>query len=507
MKKRIRHSITGMILCFLLCVSLILTAAVPVQAAEGDTPADESFTVPRIVVTTEGGNGTALQKSDGYVGAHITITGLDGSVLDSDAQIKVRGNTTALSWIEKKSFTFKFGTKKDVLGMGKGKKWVVVSNVFDPTLLRNFLAFETADELGLAYTSRHQFVELWLDGSFRGSYVLFEPVQEGKDRVDIDIESNGGKKDFLVEYETETAMQDPDDTYFKAGGHRFIASDPDEPTEEQLAYIQDVLTDIINTIKSGDEAQIAQKIDVSSFVKYYLMNEYFKTYDFSVTSVFFYYKDGLLYAGPPWDYDLSMGNSNPNLTSKRCRDANSSQGVFANTNLFVYLADKTWFKELVRSEYIAHREYFSGLHTDGGVLDTIYATYSDTISRNYSEAGWKASKSWINIQRPADKTYDGNYQFLKNWLAERNTWFEAYFEVDREEEEQMILGDADGDGEVNVLDATAIQRYLVQLETQAFVESAADADEDGDVTILDATAIQCWLVNLPANENIGEPMK
>ena len=265
MKKRIRHSITGMILCFLLCVSLILTAAVPVQAAEGDTPADESFTVPRIVVTTEGGNGTALQKSDGYVGAHITITGLDGSVLDSDAQIKVRGNTTALSWIEKKSFTFKFGTKKDVLGMGKGKKWVVVSNVFDPTLLRNFLAFETADELGLAYTSRHQFVELWLDGSFRGSYVLFEPVQEGKDRVDIDIESNGGKKDFLVEYETETAMQDPDDTYFKAGGHRFIASDPDEPTEEQLAYIQDVLTDIINTIKSGDEAKEAASFEFIKF--------------------------------------------------------------------------------------------------------------------------------------------------------------------------------------------------------------------------------------------------
>lgn len=136
--------------------------------------------------------------------------------------IKVRGNTTALYWVDKKSFTFKFSKKKDVLGMGKGKKWAIVANTFDPTLLRNYLAFETANELEIPYTSNHKFVELWLDGSFRGNYVLFEPVQQGEDRVDIDIKSNNGMKDFLVEYETETAMQNPNDTYFKAANQRFI---------------------------------------------------------------------------------------------------------------------------------------------------------------------------------------------------------------------------------------------------------------------------------------------
>ena len=143
--------------------------------------------VPQITVETKTGDGCSLEKSDGYVDAHIRIEDVDGSELTGDVQFKVRGNTTALNWIEKKSYAFKFSEKTEVLGMGKGKKWVVISNVFDPTLLRNYLAFETAMELEIPFTSDHKFVELWLDGRFLGSYVLFEPVQQGVDRVDLDI--------------------------------------------------------------------------------------------------------------------------------------------------------------------------------------------------------------------------------------------------------------------------------------------------------------------------------
>lgn len=70
----------------------------------------------------------------------------------------------------------------------------------------------------------------------------------------------------------------------------------------------------------------------------------------------------------------------------------------------------------------------------------------------------------------------------------------------------IILGDVDGDGEVTILDATAIQRYLVNLPNASFNKAAADTDGDSEITILDATAIQRFLVNLidhfPAG---GEP--
>lgn len=68
----------------------------------------------------------------------------------------------------------------------------------------------------------------------------------------------------------------------------------------------------------------------------------------------------------------------------------------------------------------------------------------------------------------------------------------------------VIRGDADGDGEVTILDATAIQRHLAELETEKYTEAAADADSDGYVTVMDATAIQRYIAELPTNEGIGK---
>ena len=68
----------------------------------------------------------------------------------------------------------------------------------------------------------------------------------------------------------------------------------------------------------------------------------------------------------------------------------------------------------------------------------------------------------------------------------------------------FILGDADCDGKLSVMDATAIQRRLVQLPQYAYCADGADADSDGIVTVIDATAIQRHLAGLRSNEKIGK---
>ena len=75
-----------------------------------------------------------------------------------------------------------------------------------------------------------------------------------------------------------------------------------------------------------------------------------------------------------------------------------------------------------------------------------------------------------------------------------------------EEPRKMIVGDADGNGEITILDATAIRRHLAEIGLKSYDEAAADTDEDGNVTILDATQIQRHLAELYAHENIGKPM-
>ena len=67
-----------------------------------------------------------------------------------------------------------------------------------------------------------------------------------------------------------------------------------------------------------------------------------------------------------------------------------------------------------------------------------------------------------------------------------------------------LQGDSDGDGEISILDATAIQRKLAGLSTESYYQKCADSDRDGEITILDATAIQRNLAGMPGHEDIGE---
>lgn len=84
---------------------------------------------------------------------------------------------------------------------------------------------------------------------------------------------------------------------------------------------------------------------------------------------------------------------------------------------------------------------------------------------------------------------------------------EAKSETVIDDSVQILLGDADLDGKVTILDATAIQKKLATIPVPLFSEAAADADEDTKLTVLDATAIQKHLAHVPTNENIGKPMK
>ena len=452
-------------------------------APTGDD-ADTETKVPQIRVNTESGNGASLQKEDGYVNATISITDNDGSVLSDSCSFKVRGNTTAMTHVKKKAFAVKFSKKKEVLGMGVGKKWVLLANTFDPSLLRNYLATDFARELGLAYTSEQRYAELWLDGEYRGCYTVYEQIQEGKDRVDIDIESNDGKKDFLIEY--EKINEEDDKKYFTVDNWRFCVKEPDDTTDDQLQYISDVMTGIVEKLKSGKREDAESVIDIPSFVKFYLVNEFMKNMDFDMSSVYFYYKDGKLYAGPVWDFDQSSGNTSPDISSWRATNSYRSYGVIQNTRtLYSYFGKQKWFTDEVSRLYEEHYAYIAGVAADGGLLDSLYDTYGALFKRNFTV--WDVKKRWTNYQVTPKGTYEENFAWLKEWCAARHTWLSDYFGL---YDHVFVLGDADGNSEVSIFDASMIQRHLATLRTKTIDEYAADVDRDGEISVLDATYVQ-----------------
>ena len=66
-------------------------------------------------------------------------------------------------------------------------------------------------------------------------------------------------------------------------------------------------------------------------------------------------------------------------------------------------------------------------------------------------------------------------------------------------DEEFILGDVDGDGEITVKDATLIQKFAVELEALSDKQrNAADINGDCTISILDATVIQKYVAGLIA---------
>ena len=101
---------------------------------------------------------------------------------------------------------------------------------------------------------------------------------------------------------------------------------------------------------------------------------------------------------------------------------------------------------------------------------------------------------------PATKTVDGVKQHYKCtmcgdlFLDKEGT--QPVTAEDLVIKAEALRGDANGDGVVDIVDVTTIQRYLAEYEVPVFDATAADADLDGEVDIIDATLIQRVLLNI-----------
>ncbi|MBR5405917.1 MAG: CotH kinase family protein [Oscillospiraceae bacterium] len=439
--------------------------------------------VPQIYVTTTDGVGRSLRRSMGYVTGSFDIVEPDGKITGGSGQIKVRGNSTAL--VLRKPYTIKFDEKKDVLQMGKAKKWALLPNAFDPTMMRNCIAFTLAQKLGFAFSSERQYTELYLDGSYRGCYEIYEPVEVNKERVNISKDAADGE--FLIEYEDNREKEGV--TYFTITSHplyRFAVEYPKEPTEEQLAHIQTVTDSCYDVLRTKDYVQIQELIDTESFAKLYLLNEFMKTLDFGMSSVFFYWKEGKLYAGPPWDFDLSAGNGNPETHPSYTNKIKTDGLLAANQHFCRRLLMVPEFRDEVTALYQKHYADFEQIYLPGGLMDQLADEYMDIFLHTHEVWGG-IERKYANYMRLADPTYEENMEFLRSWLLAHNAWLSGYYEIFGKPE-APVEGDIDCNGALTLSDAVLLARIIGEVPHTTAPEDIGvrgDLDENGLLTSVD----------------------
>lgn len=254
-------------------------------------------------------NGVSIEEIDGgektekYEGNSLEI--IDGNQKESFKEVEVKGRGNGTWAKEKKPYRIKFDQRVNLFGMGKARKWYLLANSVDNTFLRNETAFKVAEMLGMEYYFEGKYVELYIDGDYRGLYYLTHAMEINKNVVDL-RDSFG----LLVELDNYYGRQE--DYYETRDGDLLVIKDlVDEDNRESA--MKDFLSSfnaLEEAIEENNYEAVSELIDVRSFAQYYLLSEFSVNPDAYWTSCYFY-KDGMedvIHAGPGWDFDLAFGN-------------------------------------------------------------------------------------------------------------------------------------------------------------------------------------------------------
>ena len=363
----------------------------------------KSENVPSLHITTQSGSMDAVHADKSHKEpAGITIIA-DGEALMEGEEleyIKGRGNAT---WsFKKKPYNIKFEAKTDLFGMGKAKKWSLLANYLDKSLIHNTIAFDIANALGLKYTSKHNTVDLFINGDYYGNYLLCESVEVGKTRVDInDLEGDtedvntkdldeyslGGAQEsdykelkagtqkwvkipnnpenitggYLLEYELPDRYVDEVSGFVTNRNQTIVVKAPEYASEAQVKYISALYQEFEDAVFSetgynSKGKHYTEYIDVESFAAMYVFQEYIKNLDAGLTS-FYLCKDkdsDVFVAAPVWDFDNSLGRNYDRYGT----NAGNAKGWWAGV-IYNFTSNDIKYLPTILSALYKHDDFFA----------------------------------------------------------------------------------------------------------------------------------------------------
>ncbi len=388
----------------------------------------DALDMPIITIDTE--TGRDVQSKTEYIKADLKICAAAPEYeLSGTVQIRGRGNN---SWgYEKKSYKMKFPEKVNLFGLGTGKDkvWVLLANVCDQSLQRNHVALELARNLdGVAFSPASLSVEVYLNGEYRGVYLLAEEIRDSKARVNIDTDGFETETDIGYLVELSSYSTGPG---FTVGGKQYMIhsdlSEDQKVRREQILFITDYMERCMTAIRSGSREEVEKLMDIPSMIDTYITEEVVKNLDVGWDSYYLYKeKGGKLYLGPIWDFDLSLGNANEGEETIDGLFAATRSGSGGGNPWHYRPMEQSWFRELVLDRWNEVKPK---------LIDTIPAAVREEGSsklRSYERNfirwpifGTRQNRETEAIRRL--KTYTEHYEYLADWTEQRIAWLDSTY--------------------------------------------------------------------------------
>ncbi len=334
--------------------------------------------LPVVVLTQSGGGSESWAEAGINVRAKdadwvetdkMAVYKADGSVDMEEALcgIRLRGNSTQK--FPKKPFAVKLVSKASVLGMPKHKRWVLLANWMDRTMLRNSVAMNIAHRVdsayinvegdysgGIGWSPRGTSVEVVMDGRHVGNYYLCEQIKIDGDRVNIkdcieDVIGDGNANPTMADC---GYLLEFDDNYDEVDKFRTARGLPCMFKDEVSKYSADIFNQVkarIETVESNLETENYEAaysdLDINSVIDYFFIQEltFNDEYKHPKSVYMLIDGDGKLTAGPVWDFDWQTFINYDKVQAMN----NRYGGTYScrNTDEWLYsaskLAEKPWW--------------------------------------------------------------------------------------------------------------------------------------------------------------------
>ncbi|MBQ7631589.1 MAG: CotH kinase family protein [Paludibacteraceae bacterium] len=399
------------------------------QGAGDDSHLSQLTNLPTVVIHTQ--NDEVPYDKEHEITCLVTIISDNGaSVLTDTALIRERGNYSR--GFPKKPYRIKFAHKHHILGSpANAKKWTLINNYGDKTLMRNQLAFELSRRFGMPYTPFCAYVDVILNGDYKGCYQLCDQIEVRKNRVEVtEMSPTDNSGDALTGgylIEADAYAYDETSMFWSSQGTGVTIKSPkaDSITWQQASYIEQRY--------DAMEANWQKYLDLNTFLRHFLVGELSGNTD-TYWSMYLYKQrsNDTLFVGPVWDFDLAFENDNRtypinDLSDYIYRTKGSTTGYLKTLvdKIVVYNSNA---KKQLRTLWAQTRQ--AGMTTESLLryVDEQAQLLEQSQQLNFTR--WPIMQEYVHQNPRIWGSYDAEVNNVRHFLQQRIEWMDTKLQFD-----------------------------------------------------------------------------
>lgn len=358
--------------------------------------------------------------------------------LTTDATIKYRGNSSYANF-DKSQYRIQFfkNVKNDTVqtyslfGMNAESDWVLYGPFLDRTLIRNRLMYSLSRDL-MEWAPDSRFFELYVDHEYQGVYLAVEPISNGNQRIKLEpFGLLSGETPYIIRRDRVGTNLNVLRTYGEVYGHTsnelsVLYPGNNSLTPKQYAWIENDISQFEEVLYSDNfdnpETGYANYINVSSFVDYFILNEFAMMTDSSELSTYLYKNLNGKLTFTVWDFNNGFNNY-------QWFDEPYDQFFNLDSNWFERLLQDRNFVDLIIERYQTLRKNELSNTSLMNRIDTEVELLGPAIERNFEVWGYTFNQNLLakdslgQVRDPS--SYEEAVEMLKNTIQLRLEYLDA----------------------------------------------------------------------------------